>query len=444
MSAAPPIPDPVGSKRRRPLARRFAEPLGAALRANRAYIVSGWCVLALLLANASGVFRLGVDMAAHLPASLATLHSSEFQVLLLTGLLLAIALPLLKPIPASLLTLVAAIPVVTLGYLNTGHRPLIPLEYSLLTILLLFVINVVLAYYRETHAKQQIIDVFGQYAPPEVVDIIRQDPERFSMEGEARELSVMFCDVRNFTSISEGLEPRELAQLLNRLFTPLTRVLYTHKAVIDKYMGDAIMAFWGAPLADPGHAGNAVAAAFAIQEELVRLAPEFQERGWPAISMGIGINSGTMNVGNMGSQYRMAYTVIGDAVNVAARLQDLTRVYNAPIIVGEATRRAFPAVTYREIGLVQVKGKNAPARIYEPCNPRLDPESTVIANMQRHNEALRCYYGREWDVAEKLFQLLREARGEDRLYDYYLSRIAEYRLEPPPENWHGEIRYTVK
>jgi len=419
-------------------------PLGAALRANRAYILGGWCVLVLLLANADGVFKLGFNLSARLPASIAVLHSSEFQLLLFIGLVLGVVLPLLQPIPASLLTLIATIPVVTLGYLDTTHRPLVPLEYSLLTILLLFVINVVLAFYREMHAKQQIINVFGQYAPPEVVELIRKDPERFSMAGEARELSVMFCDVRNFTSISERLEPRELAQLLNGLFTPLTRILYTHKAVIDKYMGDAIMAFWGAPLPDAGHAGNAVAAAFAIQEELVRLAPEFQARGWPSISMGIGINTGTMSVGNMGSQYRIAYTVVGDAVNLAARLQDLTRVYNAPIIVGEATRRAFPAVTYRELGLVQVKGKNALTRIYEPCNPVLDPESTVIANMQRHNEALRCYYGRAWDSAENLFQLLQEARGGDHLYDYYLSRIAEYRRQPPPENWRGEIRYTVK
>lgn len=400
-------------------------------------------MLVLFLANGSGLFKLVLGIGAHPAGALGIVQSREFWVLAGIGVVLAVVLPLLRPIQASLVTALASAPVVYLGYAHIGPKPLVPMEYSLLTILMLFVVNVVLAYYREIHYKQRIIERFGQYVPPEVVERIRADPERFSMEAEAREITVMFCDVHDFTAISERLEPRELAGLLNALFTPVSAILYRHGAVIDKYMGDAVMAFWGAPLDDPAHAANAVAAAFEIQDELARLGPEFEARGWPALRLGIGINTGQASVGNMGSAYRVAYTAVGDSVNLAARLQDLTRLFRAPVICGERTRKAFPAATYRELGLVQVKGKRQLARIFEPCNPALDPESTVIANLHRHNEALRCYYAREWDVAERLFRLLRESTPDEALYDYFLSRIEEFRRTPPPPGWRGEIRFTV-
>jgi adenylate cyclase len=314
----------------------------------------------------------------------------------------------------------------------------------MLTVLVLFIMHVMLAYFAEHSQKQKLIGIFGQYVPPELAMSLSQDPDSFNLEGEARQLTVMFCDVHDFTSISENLQPQELAKLLNTLFTPITEIIYRHKGIVDKYMGDAVMAFWGAPVNDPHHAANAVAAAFEIQESLAKLREEFQQRGWPEFHMGIGINTGLMNVGNMGSRYRLTYTVIGDPVNLASRLEQLTRVYKAKIIVGEATRRAFPAATYRELGLVQVKGKSILVRVFEPCNPATDMESTIVANMHRHNEAIRCYQDREWELAEKLFHLLKEQNPDDPMYDYYLARIEEFKTHPPPPDWRGEIRYTVK
>ena len=253
----------------------------------------------------------------------------------------------------------------------------------------------------------------------------------------------MFCDVRSFTTISESLEPRQLTQMLNTLFNPLTEIVYRHHGTIDKYMGDALMAFWGAPIKDPQHAGNAVAAAFEIQEALVNINREFEAQGWPKIQLGIGINTGVVSVGNMGSKYRMAYTVLGDAVNLAARLQDLTRVYRCRVIVGENTRKAFPAASYRELGLVQVKGKQELTRIFEPCNPTLDPASTLVSNMQMHNSALQKYYARNWRAAAELFKSLQKLTPDDPLYAYYLERISEFESRPPTEGWQGEIRYSV-
>ena len=401
-------------------------------------------VFALFVLNASGVFELIFDIA----GSALTVHSivrtREFIVLMVTGLGLSLLLPLLSPLKASLLTFVAMLPVLIMGYTATGQRALLPMEYSLLTILMLFVVNVLISYFTETTRKQQLINAFGQYVPAELAKRISQDPGQFSLEGDSRELSIMFCDVHNFSAISEQLEPKELAELLNTLFTPLTRILYKHHGIIDKYMGDAIMAFWGAPLPDPHHASNAVAAAFEMQDAVRDLIPGFQERGWPSLKVGIGINTGVVSVGNMGSEYRVAYTVIGDAVNLASRLQELTRIYSARIIVGEATRKACPIVTYRELGLVQVKGKNELARIYEPSSPGVDPHSTLVTKLHRHNDALHHYYDRNWEPAAEIFRALKDQQPDDPLYDYYLKRIDEFKDDPPPPEWQGEIRFTVK
>lgn len=401
-----------------------------------------FAVYALFAGNALGLLDVVID--GTVVPLLRVAGSPEFVMLTGVGLLLSVLLPLLRPIPASLLTLLAMLVILYAGYAAGIPRPLVPMEYSLLTVLVMFGVNVLTAYFTETQQKQKLLHAFGQYVPPEVVAYISRDPEHFSLDAEARELSVMFCDIRNFSGISEFLEPRQLSEMLNTLFTPVSRIIYKHHGVIDKYLGDGVMAFWGAPVPDANHATNAVLAAFEIQEALAEMRKQFPQRGWPPLSMGIGINTGVMSVGNMGSSYRVAYTVVGDAVNLASRLQDLTRVFRVRIIVGEGTRKAFPSATYRELGLVKVRGKTDLVRIYEPCNPAVDPESTVIATMQRHNQALHHYYAREWAEASRLFLAIKARNGDDPLYDYYLRRIAEFQGSPPPPDWSGEIRFTVK
>ena len=226
-------------------------PMIRAIRSHWAQIAMIVAVFAVFLANAAGVFEVFFDVETSSGTLSSISRSKEFFVLTAIGLGLSVLLPILSPIHASVLILLATFPIFYLGYTNTSIQPLVPMEYSLLTILMLFVVNVVTKYFREPHEKQELISVFGQYVPPEVVAIIKSDPKGFAMEGEAREMSVMFCDVHNFTSISEQLEPKQLALLLNTLFTPLTEILYKHKGVIDKYMGDAIMAFWGHQFTTP-------------------------------------------------------------------------------------------------------------------------------------------------------------------------------------------------
>ncbi|MDH3412350.1 MAG: adenylate/guanylate cyclase domain-containing protein, partial [Gammaproteobacteria bacterium] len=262
-------------------------------------------VFALFLANAAGLFELVFDLGTGAGNLAAVLRTREFYLLLAVGLVLVLMLPLLSPIKASILVFIAMLPVFALGYGVESYRSLIPMEYMLLTILMIFAVHVLLHFFSEYSEKQRIMRVFGQYIPAELARRLSESPGGLNLEGEARELSVMFCDVHDFTSLSENIEPRDLAEMLNALFNPISDIIYRHNGLIDKYMGDAVMAIWGAPLVDPHHAANAVTAAFEIQERLAELRKQFQERGWPMVEMGIGINTGIASVGNMGSKYRV-------------------------------------------------------------------------------------------------------------------------------------------
>ena len=432
-------PAPITAAASTVKARRLPNHLGGNART---LLVSG--VLLAFIAHASGLFKLALNVAAGSANRELITSSPEFAMLVTIGIVLAAGLPRLRPIQASLLTLLMMMPVMWLGYARPAGNNVLPMEYSLLTILVMFSVNVLAAYLAEAQQRQRLLEAFNHFVPPEVVARIMRGEGGLTLEAESRELSVMFCDIHGFSGISESLEPKQLASLLNTLLTPLTGIIYKHGGVVDKYLGDGVMAFWGAPLDDPQHAGNSLLAAFEIQEALATLRPQFESRGWPPIRMGIGINTGMVSVGNMGSSYRVAYTAVGDSVNLASRLQDLTRLFSARIIVGEGTQHAFPSATYRELGLVKVRGKEALVRIYEPCNPATDPESTIVANMHKHNQALRHYYAREWGEAEKLFGQLKRSNPEDTLYDYYLDRIDEFRVTPPARDWRGELRFTVR
>jgi adenylate cyclase len=275
----------------------------------------------------------------------AYMWGAEVIWLLLTGIALSFLLPILSPAKAILFSLLMF--AITEGlslamWLN--YDILMPVANSLLMIALLFILDMSYGYFFTSRTKHQITRLFGQYVPSEVVDEMATHPESVSMEGESREMTILFSDVRGFTNISEGMDPKELSLLMKEFLTPLSRVIYKHRGTIDKYMGDCIMAFWGAPLSDKDHARNAILAGIEMQATLQALQPSFKQRGWPEIHVGVGINTGCVSVGNMGSEVRIAYTVMGDEVNLASRLEGITKRYGVGIIVGENTRNAVPAL----------------------------------------------------------------------------------------------------
>ena len=351
------------------------------------------------------------------------IQSISLMMMIVTGLLLSILLPVLTPVPASIITLVLCIPHFFI-YMHSAERSLIlPMEYSMLIILVLFSVNALFTYLTETHSRQQILQVFGQYLPPQIVNQISNRPEMIKMEGEAKHLTVFFCDLQGFSNLAEQLNPKQVVLLLNEYFEEMTDILFRHGATIDKYIGDAIMAFWGAPIPQEDHAEKAVLAAMEMDKKIKELVEKFISRGWPAPTMCIGINTGVMSVGNMGSKRRIAYTVIGDAVNLASRIETLTRDYKVPILVSEYTQEECENIVFREIDTVQVKGKINLTKIYQPLCTTDDINDEFRTKLALHNKAIDACNSGNYQAAVELFRDLKNKYSDDPYYPAMLEMI---------------------
>ena len=370
---------------------------------------------------------------------------AEFLLALVSGLLMALLLPVLSPIWAGAMTLVLLAGVIAVNMLVWHYGNFVfPLAASVLMILTLFLFNMWYAYFFEARGKRQLAGLFGEYVPPELVEEMSRHPDSFTMESQSRELTVLFSDVRDFTSISEGLGAAELSELMNEYLSAMTRVIYDHRGTVDKYIGDAIMAFWGAPIHDHDHARNGLMAALRMVARLRTLSGQFRERGWPELRIGIGINTGEMHVGNMGSRYRRAYTVMGDGVNLASRLEGLTKSYGVSIIVSRETRDAVPEIGYRELDRVRVKGRHKPVSIYEPLGPREGLEDRVRDELKFYREAVKLYRAQNWELAELQFVNLTKRSPKRTLYALYIERIKHFRKNPPPADWDGVYTHLEK
>jgi len=368
----------------------------------------------------------------------------EFIILILIAGSMAFLLPILSPLMATVFTITTITSVILGSFLAWNSNLILPMASPLFLTFLLFTLHMTYGFFIESRGKRQLAGIFGQYIPPELVDEMSQSPENYTLEGESREMTVLFSDVRGFTTLSEGLNPKELTQLMNALLTPMTRVIHKNRGTIDKYMGDAIMSFWGAPLDDPEHARHALYAAIEMMQELKIMQAEFKQRGWPPVKIGIGLNTGEMSVGNMGSEFRMAYTVLGDAVNLGSRLEGLTKAYGVDIIVGKLTKEQIPEFIFQELDLVRVKGKNEPVAIFAPIGHKNDVSKEVSSDLLRHKQALKAFRSQKWDNAEMDFFTLSRSNPNVFLYQEYLTRIQNYRVNSPGEDWDGVYTHTSK
>ncbi|MBP0598551.1 adenylate/guanylate cyclase domain-containing protein [Herbaspirillum sp. LeCh32-8] len=363
---------------------------------------------------------------------------------LFIGLLLGLLLPMLGPLWSILLTLASALGIGGFNFwLYNAGGMVLPLATALLLITALFVCNLGWGYLFEYRNRKAIVNLFGEYVAPELVAEMAANPESYNMEGEIRELTVMFSDVRGFTSISESLPPNELREYINAYLTAMSEDIRNDRGTLDKYIGDAVMAFWGAPLEVPDHAARAVATALRMQQTTLLLNEEFAKRNWPPLKIGVGLNTGQMRVGDMGSKIRKAYTVMGDAVNLSSRLESITKVYGVGVLVGHATREAAPQFAYRELDRVRVKGKNEPVPIYEPLALEAELDAGLRAEVEQWHAALVALRAQRWDEAEASILALRESRARG-LYDLYLERIIHYRSDPPPADWDGVTTFETK
>jgi len=370
---------------------------------------------------------------------------AEVFMLLVLGLALGIFLPFLSAMHSVLFSIAALVLLVgTNLYFYIVANLVFPLASLLVLLLAIFTLNMVYGYLVESRSKRELAGLFGSYVPPELVDEMAKDPGSYSMEGRSEELTVMFSDVRGFTSISEALKPKELSEYINGYLTSMSVIIQENRGTLDKYIGDAIMAFWGAPVSEAHHAQKAVETALAMQREVATLSAAFKARDWPELQIGIGISSGSMSVGDMGSKIRRAYTVMGDAVNLGSRLEGITKSYGVGILVAEATRAAVRGIVFREVDRVRVKGKDEPVAIFEPVGREGEVDAKTLDELQVWALTLKAYRNQQWDQCEMQLLNLQRAAPHSKLYQEYLERVASWRGNPPGPAWDGVTTFKTK
>jgi len=336
---------------------------------------------------------------------------------------LALALPQVRAMAASALAIVATFLIVLLHYRFAPAVPSVPVEFLLLIVVVLYAIHVAMSYIVEVRDRKRFASLLSQYVPPELAAAFSRDPLSMGLAGEEREVSVLFCDVVGFSAISERLESSQVAEWLNGFFGLTSRIVVRYRGTIDKYMGDSIMAVWGAPARSETHAFDALGAAIDISREIEELNEEYRRKGWPVVELGVGISTGRANVGPLGSEYRMDYTVVGDTVNVAQRLEAQTRKYRVPVIVSGTTAAAIPDMLFRELDTVKVKGRTQPVTMHEPLGMADAADKELIERLNLHREAMAASKSGDWVRARSLFTQLRDGWGPTDMYELYLRGI---------------------
>ncbi len=300
-------------------------------------------------------------------------------------------------------------------------------------------------YMTEEKEKKKIRGTFQLYLTGSVIEEMLKHPEKLKLGGEKKDLTVLFSDIRRFTSISEGMTPEALVKLLNEYLSHMTDVVFKYDGLLDKYIGDAIMAIWGAPLDQPDHVQRACHAGLGMMEELRKLCRKWGTEGLPLLNIGVGINTGPMVVGNMGSHRRFNYTVIGDSVNTGSRLEGLNKIYGTNIIISEMVyERVQNDFLVRELDLVRVKGKDRPVKIYELLGGtrKVSPEHSFLA--KEFESALEEYRNRNWSRAQVACKDILARVPQDGPAKLYLERCSMLSGNPPPEDWDGVYTFTTK
>lgn len=369
----------------------------------------------------------------------------DVVVLALAGLLLAFALPLVTATRAVVLSVVVIAAVAALNlWMYLGFGLVLPLAGALTMCVTAFALNMSYGYFVESRSKRELAHLFGTYVPPELVDEMVKDPDSYSMQATNRQMTVMFCDMRGFTKLSEHMEPIQLQALLNEVFSRLTGLIRANRGTIDKYMGDCVMAFWGAPVETPDHAHLAVKSALEMANAIRALNEEHRAKGMPEIGIGIGCNTGNMCVGDMGSNIRRSYTVIGDAVNLGSRLEGLSKVYGVDIVVSESTRKLAPEFGWQELDRVRVKGKDQAVSIFWPVAPANRIGADTESELKTWASFLKAYRAQDWDQCDVLMLNLLRMNAKKFLYHLYSDRVASMRLLPFDLEWDGATNFETK
>ena len=358
--------------------------------------------------------------------------------------LLTLLLPILEVMGATLITSTFLCLVIMFNYVCWQSMLVAPLAPLLFSVLLIFFGNMGIGYFTEGRLQKQMANLFGQYVPPQLVKKMAEDPKKYDMQGQELDMTVLFSDIRGFTSISEKLTPLALTSYINEYFNRMTEIIMQQSGTLDKYIGDAIMAFWGAPIEMKHHAYEAVKASFILRDEAHNLSLSFKKRGLPPFKIGIGLSSGKMRVGDMGSRLRRSYTVMGDSVNLGSRLESLTKIYGVDILVSESVVKRAPQFLYREIDRVRVKGKSIVVTIFEPVVEMNQASKENIAEVNDWSKALQAYFKQDWKSFSQALKKLRAQYPLRDLYKVYEARLATFKKNPPPKSWDGIHNFESK
>lgn len=374
----------------------------------------------------------------------------EFAALLVMAIIGITGLQRLSPTYAVIMTLGLAAAFLALAeWFRSRNGWIMPIATPLLFLAVIFFLYTVLGYWSESRKKRQFVALFSQYVPPQLVEKMAKNPAQYSMSPREAELTILFSDVRGFTSISEQLSPDDLRDYINQYLSSMSQCISKRDGTLDKFIGDAVMAFWGAPVENRAHASDAVDTALTMLNESRALSQKFVARGWPAMAIGIGLNTGHVRVGDMGSETRRAYTVMGDPVNLASRLESLTKRYGAGLLVGEHTTAQATAHRWLLLDKVRVKGKEAPVRIYTPLTATQSASGdldTFEANWQTFYSH---YLNRQWDWARAQLSLLRNHPPLENLHVPTLIALYEARLDllevtEKSDDWQGITNFEEK
>jgi len=313
-------------------------------------------------------------------------------------------------------------------------------------VLLVYLSSSAILYLRTEAERRRVRTAFSRYLAPAIVTQLANHPERLKLGGEMREMTLMFCDIRGFTTIAEGFDAHGLTRFINSFLTPMTDLILASGGTIDKYMGDAIMAFWNAPLDDPAHALSACRAALSMRADLVRLNDEWRHqaqaegKAFHEVRVGIGLNTGVCCVGNMGSDQRFDYSVLGDDVNLASRLEGQSKTYGVDIVIGETTAASASALAALELDLIRVKGKTQPVRIFALLGDEtMSGNPTFSALKADHDALIAAYRAKDWARARQALEASRAEAPEmlQAFYGVYEERLADFEKAPPPADWDG-------
>jgi adenylate cyclase len=367
------------------------------------------------------------------------------SILVFLGALLSLWLPKLGPVSSVALSVLTLTTIISGNfYLWHVYRLDLPVASMVLLTLALTLLNLAYGYFRENASRRLLKGMFNQYVPQAHIERMLSDPDAYQFTGDSKELTVLFADIRSFTTISEHLSAADLKAMLNQYFTPITKIIFDNEGTIDKYVGDMVMAFWGAPIEDEHHAQNGILAALEMQRMTKEISADFMARGLPEIKIGVGLNSGIMNVGDMGSSYRRAYTVLGDSVNLGSRLESITKFYGAEILVGERTAELCPDIIFGFVDRIQVKGKDEPIAVYQPLGLESEVTNGQKEEIERFSLAYSDYLQQNWVQATSKLVELQQDFPETKLYQVYLDRIQDLREQDLAQDWDGVFRHTSK